>query len=152
MKLLSNQEDKQEILARLEKVKHNNKRMWGKMTPHQMICHLNDSFKGVIGEKPVTLKVNILGKTVVKYLALYVPIPWPKGIQTMPEIDQEKGGTPPKEFEKDHKELKSFIERVTKEKKDFTWKQHPIFGEMTEQDWQRWAYLHIDHHLRQFGE
>jgi Protein of unknown function (DUF1569) len=28
---------------------------------------------------------------------------------------------------------------------------HPIFGRMTEEEWMRWGYLHVDHHLRQFG-
>ena len=26
-----------------------------------------------------------------------------------------------------------------------------IFGTMTVADWQRWAWKHTDHHLRQFG-
>jgi hypothetical protein len=28
---------------------------------------------------------------------------------------------------------------------------HPIFGRMSEAAWLRWGYLHVDHHLRQFG-
>jgi len=28
---------------------------------------------------------------------------------------------------------------------------HPIFGRMSLWEWQRWGYLHTDHHLRQFG-
>jgi hypothetical protein len=28
---------------------------------------------------------------------------------------------------------------------------HGVFGRMTLEDWQRWAYKHADHHLRQFG-
>lgn len=150
MKILSNETEK--ILSRLDKITHTSKRHWGKMTPHQMICHLNDSFKGVLGEKQVKSKSNIFGRTIVKWLALYVPIPWIRGIKTMPEVDQHIGGTPPKDFELDRNELKSFINRVTREKKDFTWKSHAIFGEMSETEWLRWAYLHIDHHLRQFGE
>lgn len=34
--------------------------------------------------------------------------------------------------------------------RDFTPGAHPIFGEMTAAQWDRWAHLHIDHHLRQF--
>jgi hypothetical protein len=30
-------------------------------------------------------------------------------------------------------------------------KAHPLFGRMSDADWLRWAYLHADHHLRQFG-
>jgi hypothetical protein len=28
---------------------------------------------------------------------------------------------------------------------------HPIFGPMSDAAWLRWGYLHMDHHLRQFG-
>jgi hypothetical protein len=28
---------------------------------------------------------------------------------------------------------------------------HGLFGTMSLRDWQRWAYRHTDHHLRQFG-
>jgi hypothetical protein len=28
---------------------------------------------------------------------------------------------------------------------------HGVFGLMSLADWQRWAYKHTDHHLRQFG-
>jgi hypothetical protein len=26
-----------------------------------------------------------------------------------------------------------------------------VFGRMSQAAWLRWAYLHMDHHLRQFG-
>jgi hypothetical protein len=29
--------------------------------------------------------------------------------------------------------------------------RHPIFGELTDSERMRWGYLHMDHHLRQFG-
>ena len=29
--------------------------------------------------------------------------------------------------------------------------QRPMFGSMTEWEWARWAYLHMDRHLRQLG-
>lgn len=28
---------------------------------------------------------------------------------------------------------------------------HPGFGRMSQSDWLRWGYRHVDHHLRQFG-
>jgi hypothetical protein len=33
----------------------------------------------------------------------------------------------------------------------FEGQQHPIFGPMSRSAWLRWAYLHMDHHLRQFS-
>ena len=152
MRTLANENDRRVVLARLRQVNSNSQRRWGKMTPHQMICHLNDSFKSVIGERELKGdKSNLLTRTVVRWLALYAPLKWPHGVPTMAENDQERGGTPPEDFQRDLDGLVSMIDRVTRAQRDFQWGRHPLFAEMSERDWQRWAYLHVDHHLRQFG-
>jgi hypothetical protein len=152
VKTLGNQNDKNEILGRLQKINASCERRWGKMTPHQMICHLDDSFKSVIGERKVgARKSNPVTRTLVRWLALYAPLKWPHGVPTMPENDQERDGTPPENFKRDLDSLVTMIGRLTSEQRDFQWRQHPLFGEMSERDWMRWGYLHIDHHLRQFG-
>jgi len=152
MRTLANENDRRVVLARLRQVNSNSQRRWGKMTPHQMICHLNDSFKSVIGEREIKGdKSNLLTRTLVRWLALYAPLKWPHGVPTMAENDQERGGTPPEDFQRDLDGLVSMIERVTRTQRDFQWGRHPLFAEMSERDWLRWGYLHIDHHLRQFG-
>ena len=152
MKSLANADDKQEVLIRMQRLQPGSQRRWGKMTPHQMICHLNDSFKSVIGEREVIGdKSNLLTRSVVRWIALYAPLKWPHGVRTMPENDQEQGGTPPEDFQRDLNELVVMVERVTQAKRDFQWRRHPLFADMSERDWMRWGYLHVDHHLRQFG-
>jgi hypothetical protein len=66
-------------------------------------------------------------------------------------MDQELGGTMPADFAADLAELQALLEVVTTPARDHVWPVHPIFGEMSEAAWMRWAYLHMDHHLRQFG-
>lgn len=152
MKTLGNQDDKNQILGRLQEINPGSERRWGKMTPHQMICHLNDSFKSVIGERSVRArKSNPVTRILVRWLALYAPLKWPRGVPTMPENDQERDGTPPENFKRDRDALVTMIERITSAQRDFQWHPHPLFGEMSERDWMRWGYLHMDHHLRQFG-
>ena len=117
-----------------------------------MICHLNDSFKSVIGERVIAGdKSNLMTRSLVRWIALYAPLKWPHGVPTMAENDQERGGTPPEDFRRDLDALAAMIERVTSSPRDFQWGRHPLFAEMSEHDWMRWAYLHVDHHLRQFG-
>ena len=87
----------------------------------------------------------------MKWFALSVPVRWPHGVPTMPEMNQEKGGTPPGEFAADVAELEELINRITRTERDFDWASHPMFGRMPDRDWLRWGYLHMDHHLRQFG-
>jgi hypothetical protein len=151
MKTLANFEDKQDTLARLAKVQPDRRARWGRMSAHQMLCHLNDAFLAVMGEKFVSSATGPLQRTVVKWIALYAPIPWPKGIPTRPEMDQLIGGTAPFDFEPDRKALIAVIDRFSNPQRDFEWGAHPIFGKMLDPEWLRWGYLHMDHHLRQFG-
>ena len=151
MKSFLNLADKKEILGRLIALRPDSRRQWGRMTPHQMICHLSDSFKSRSGEKKISSVSNIFTRTAVKWIALYAPMPWPKGVKTRPEVDQEVNGTPPGDFEGDRRELVALIERFATPAKDAEFHPHPIFGDMSEAEWMRWGYLHCDHHLRQFG-
>lgn len=151
MKSLINQSERAELIARLDKLNHQCQRRWGKMSPHQMVCHLSDSFKAAMGEKYVSPSGNIIHRTLVKWIALRAPLRWRKGFKTRPEMDQEVGGTPPVEFVTDVKELRMIMDRFTSAQREFEWALHPVFGAMSEEEWQRWGYLHVDHHLRQFG-
>jgi hypothetical protein len=151
MKTLARPRDKAEIVDRLRTVRPESVRRWGKMSPHQMVCHLNDSILAVIGRKPVSDMSTVLSRTVVKWVALYLPLHWPVGIRTMPEIDQELGGTRPAEFAADVAQLETLLDLIATQRGSFEWKPHPIFGRMSDRAWMRWAYLHADHHFRQFG-
>ena len=151
MKTLARDRDKAEILRRLRTVRPESARRWGRMSAHQMVCHLSDSFRVVLGQKTVSSATGLLPRTLVKWTALYAPLRWPPGILTRPEIDQEVGGTKPVDFAADVAQLEALVELVTTQRKDVAWQAHPIFGRMSETAWLRWAYLHIDHHLRQFG-
>jgi hypothetical protein len=101
------------------------------------------------GEKTVSDGSSFFGRTMVKWIALYLPLRWPPGILTRPELDQELGGTKPVDFDADVATLKSMLQITAATR--FTCPVHPIFGRMSETEWLRWAYLHMDHHLRQFG-
>ena len=116
-----------------------------------MVCHLNDSFRVALGEKYASPADTMIFRTVGKWGALYVPIPWPRNVATRPEVDQKAGGTPPAEFEADRRVLTELIERFARVEGRPALGPHPLFGRMTEFQWQRWGYLHTDHHLRQFG-
>lgn len=151
MKTLFHPEDKAEIVRRLQSVSPSSPRQWGKMSAHQMVCHLSDSFRGVMGEKFLSRMPGPYPRQLMKWLALYVPLRWPKGVKTRPEMDQEIGGTPPADFEADMLTLRKLLDRFTSRPRDFDWSPHPMFGPMSDADWMRWGYLHTDHHLRQFG-
>jgi len=150
MKTMARPADKAEIVRRLKLVRPDCTRRWGRMSPHQMVCHLSDAFRHVTRQKAASPATSLVQSTVIKWLALYVPLTWPRGVPTRPEMDQEIEGTKPGDFATDLAELESLLEAVTTAR-NREWPAHPLFGQMSESAWMRWAYLHVDHHLRQFG-
>jgi hypothetical protein len=151
MKTLARPQDKAAVLERLKALRPESERQWGRMSAHQMVCHLSDSFRMLSGEKPVSPVSGLAQRTIVKWVALYLPLPWPVGIPTRPEVDQEFGGTRPIDFAADVAELEALLEFVTTRTGVCAGRSHPIFGKLSEAAWLRWGYLHMDHHLRQFG-
>ena len=151
VKRLNIPRDKAEILSRLARLQPDAPRLWGKMTAPQMVCHLEDCFCCVMGVKPLKIP-RFSAWRFIKWLPLYMPRKWPHGVKTRPELEQGIGGTPPAEFEADRDRLFASIDKFTHLPRTFQFHPHPMFGPMSERDWMRWAYLHCDHHLRQFGE
>jgi len=137
------------ILERLRTLQPDSQARWGRMNAHQMVCHLSDAFQVPLGERVASPATGLFQRTLLKWIALYLPLRWPAGIQTRPEIDQECGGTRPAEFARDIAQLEMLLQAFLKQQTPRT--PHPIFGAMSEREWLRWGYLHADHHLRQFG-
>lgn len=150
MKTLAHPRDTLELLRRLGELREDSARRWGRMTAHQMVCHLADGFRMATGDRTVAAIANPFTRTFLKWVVLYAPLRWPRGITTCPEIDQEHGGTKRVDFAADIAQVVALLERVT-QARGLARQPHPLFGRMSSADWLRWGYLHMDHHLRQFG-
>ena len=151
MKTLAHPGDKDELVHRLRRLQPDSVRQWGRMSAHQMVCHLNDSLLLATGQRAVSHAITLPSRTIIKWIALYLPLHWPPGILTRPEIDQETGGTRPVDFAADVARQVALIEDVARQPQKLRGSVHPIFGRLSVRTWLRWAYLHTDHHLRQFG-
>jgi hypothetical protein len=151
MKTLASPADKEEILARLCAIRPESPRRWGRMNAHQMICHVSDALRVGMGGKAPKPIGGWASRTLVKWAALWLPVHWPRGVPTVPECEAGVGGTPPAEMARDLSELRQLLDRFTSLPHADKLPPHPIFGKMSEREWMRWGYLHIDHHLRQFG-
>jgi hypothetical protein len=149
MKTLLNANDRDELRSRLSNVRPDSQHRWGRMSAQQMICHLSDSFRSALGERYASPDTSLFKRIVLKRLALWVPVPWPHGFKTRPENDQLQGGTRPGEFAIDLRQFLVLFERFCSVEDEFG--PHPIFGQMSRIERMRWGYLHMDHHLRQFG-
>jgi Protein of unknown function (DUF1569) len=151
MKTLARAQDRDELLRRLKTVRADSPRRWGRMTAHQMICHVGDACRMGTGAVRVSVATGWAQRTVIKWIALYTPLKWPPGIPTRPEIDRALVGVNAADFAADLALTVSLVEAFAARAGARDWPAHPIFGRMSESAWMRWGYLHLDHHLRQFG-
>ncbi|HLW88152.1 MAG TPA: DUF1569 domain-containing protein [Terriglobales bacterium] len=149
MKTLLKLRDRKEVLERLARLRPDAQRRWGQMSAHQMICHLSDALRAALGEKHISPANSLFMRAILKPLALWVPVRWPHGFKTRPEMDQQQNGTPPVNFASDLEELRVLFDRFCAAEGEFT--AHAMFGQMSRAERMRHGYLHFDHHLRQFG-
>jgi len=139
-----------ELLERLRALEPTSERAWGRMSPHQAVCHLSDSFKAILHDRPLETVPMDFKRRVMRFTAFTLPLPWPEGVPTSPQVDAEKGGTPPGDFAGDVQELVELLERfVASDGRSL--EPHYVWGDMSRGEWGRCGYRHMDHHLRQFG-
>lgn len=138
-----------ELVGRLGSLTPESQRRWGRMTPHQAVCHLSDSFKAILGDRPLPSKPPTLKRRIMRFGAFTLPLRWPKGVPTSPQVDSEKDGTPPGDFAADADELTALLRRFVES--DGRLEPHYVWGAMSRGEWGRYAYRHVLHHLTQFG-
>jgi hypothetical protein len=150
MKLLDQPRVLDTLERRLAALTPETSRRWGAMTAHEMVCHLSDSFLGMLGDRAVSpAPSSALKRHLVRLIALHTPVPWPQGVPTRPEVNPHVNGTRPGAFEADRERLRHVMRRFVEG--DAQYVPHPIFGVLTRREWMLWGYRHTDHHLRQFG-
>jgi len=130
------------ILKRLNALNGSETRMWGTMTESQMLEHCRKQIEMAIGRIPTKplypRPIQWLTKITFGYY-----IPWPKNLITAPEMV----ATRENEFKIELDKLLVVISDFMETEELFP---HPIFGNLTKEDWGLIIYKHLDHHLRQF--
>ena len=119
MKTLDREQCKAELVRRLRTVRPDSARRWGRMSAPQMVCHLSDACRMMTGQQHVSDATGRVQRTLVKWIVLYLPLRWPAGILTRPEIDQQVAGTRPADFATDVAKLEALLEFITTRAKGF---------------------------------
>ena len=152
LRTIADPETLDELLSRLARLTPESQRRWGTLTPAELLCHLGDAGDAVLrlrvtpGPAPAVKPSRLL-----KWLAVWSPVPWPKGAKTRPGSDPKQLGTRPGDFEADRERVVAGLRGMATAEPGTLLPVHFRFGSMSQKDWQRWAYRHMDHHLRQFG-
>jgi hypothetical protein len=150
LKTLANMADRADIQRRIAALKPGSPRQWGTMSIGGMLCHLDDSYRAGLREKTIATVSVPMPRPIIKFIALQLPIAWPKNMMSTEEVKQGCGGTPPGDFAHDQARLLETLERFCNSN-TLSQVRHPFFGSMSRNNWLRWGYLHADHHLRQFS-
>jgi hypothetical protein len=148
-KTLANAREREEIARRIAALTPEAVRRWGVMSVGGMVCHVDDSYQVVMGDRPFSCAELAIPQGMAKFFALRCPMHWPRNLKTGDSVRQGAGGTPPAEFSQDRAHLLETLGRFCACTTLIA--VHPFFGNMSAADWMRWGYLHADHHLRQFG-
>jgi hypothetical protein len=152
MKRISDPETLNSLVARLRQLRPDSPRRWGTLSAGEMLCHLGDAHESVLRTRvPPGPPPSAVSRPIYKWLALYAPVAWPRGVKTRPGVDPRIDGTRPSDFERDRERTIATLTAITKAAPANLSPVHFKFGPMKARDWYVWAYRHVDHHLRQFG-
>ena len=149
MKNLFQKQDTDEILDRLNNLRPDSPRLWGKMSPAQMLAHCNVTYELVYDNKhpkPGPFMRLILRLLVKNKVVSHVP--YKPNNPTAPVFIIRED----KDFETEKARLSAYIRR-TQELGEayFDQKESHSFGRLSKDEWNNMFYKHLDHHFRQFG-
>ena len=144
-----NSSDYTAIVKRIGNLNSNSPRKWGTININQMLEHCSIQLKLGLGRiDQSTFEGSPIMRTGLgRWLFLYV-MPWSKGLPTPSKMNMMENGVSTVDFESEQKKLIDLLEQV---QKNPDLRPHPFFGAMTQKDWGRLIFKHLDHHLKQFG-
>lgn len=146
MKSIYNSNDNQELVNRINQINSESKPLWGKMSADQMCEHCLLTSNVAFGKQE--LKINFLMKLVGKMMKNKVfNSEFKKNSPTAPEFIVKNSV----DLDKSKAELIKNIQLLQNGQKNITVMNHPFWGKMTYEDWDKLMYNHMDHHLKQFG-
>lgn len=146
MPSIYNKTDNQNIVDRINQLTPNSQAVWGKMSVDQMFKHTTCAIEIAFGEK--TIKVNFLMKIFGKLLKNKI---FNSEFQKNSPTAKEFIFTEAYDFEASKLELISNFSKFGEGENAIKTMDHPFWGKMTYDDWDKLMWKHIDHHLRQFG-
>ena len=130
---------------RVESLRLDSPRRWGKMTIDQMLWHVNVSMREAVGDYKAQIKQIPLPKALLRWAVINVP--WGHGAQTRSDMHV----TATHDFHEQKGECLTLIDRIVARPLTAEWPESASMGKMTGSHWSRLTAKHLDHHLRQFG-
>src|SRR6185295_6603098 len=126
-----NENDRAEIIRRMQSLSASSTRRWGSLDVVGMLQHLRLSARMTLGELAVpSSNKRVFQMFPLKHLILYV-LPFPKGAPTAPELKPSETES----FDEERAALLELLERIGSGPREGTGPAHPLFGSMTWREW-----------------
>jgi hypothetical protein len=133
------------IRKRMQSLRADTPRKWGKMSIDQMLWHVNVSMREAVGDYTPQLKPLPIPKALFRWAVLNIP--WGRGARTRPDMYPASAY----DFNAQKAECLSLIDRIVARPLSAEWPNSASMGKMTGKHWSQLTAKHLDHHLRQFG-
>jgi hypothetical protein len=148
MKTLFDDAHRAQILTRIETLRADSPRGWGKMSAAQALCHCSITLEVVTGQ--ISMKQKFIGKVLGPFFRkkMLGPEPFSRNSPTGPELIVKE----PCDFGRERERVVALIGRFAAAGPDAASRyEHGFLGRLSGDEWGRLMHKHLDHHLRQFG-
>ena len=144
---------KDDLLRLVDKLKGDEKAMWGKMNAQQMLEHVSAFFK--VSTEKIKFPLTTLAEHLPKYKEFLLSEKEFKENTKAPATVLPEEPLPLRysTIQEAKDQLKKSVEEFFKFFKDDTSKTtlHPVFGQLNFDEWVQLHHKHVIHHLKQFG-
>ncbi len=134
------------LRQRLERLKPNAQRMWGKMEIAQMLAHCNAQIESATGKTIRPDESTFFARNVIRRVLPFI---------TKIPLGQKTGAglaiSDARNFDIEKKRLLDNLEQAHLNGINGNWYPHLKFGKLSAKEWGHLICIHIDHHLRQFS-
>lgn len=134
------------ICARIAKLHPGSPRQWGKMTPDQMLAHLNVPLETGLGKIHPRREGNFITRPLARWY-VRTASRFPPNLPTLKAFRIET----PRDFEQEKQRLLDNLREAHRRGPEGPWHPHHGFGNLTPREWGEMTHLHLDHHLKQFS-
>lgn len=149
MKSLFDPAQSADMIARIDRLRADSPRLWGKMTAPQMLAHCSVAMEYAVGDhNPPRMFIGRIMGGFIKRLAIGNDKPMARNSPTAPGLLI----TGDRDFAAEHARLRGLVARFASAgAAGCTTHPHTFFGRMRPDEWGILMYKHTDHHLRQFS-
>ncbi len=137
------------MFSRIHNLRPDSAARWGMMNAGSMLQHCRLITESMMRQKEA-VQAPSLKQRIIRSLILNGIIKLPQGRPMPKHIADQMAAAGIGEFESEKAGLQQALRTFSAFEGPMNG-AHPFFGKMSRKDWGRFAWVHLDHHLRQFG-